>query len=99
MYTETSCCGADRCMFGSIFVVWASRRSRSHHLKSSNAILTEQHNNGGTRLCFSFSLSREADQPSTQKTTKERMSYTGTSRLRVLMLAVGVFATYLGMSK
>ncbi|KAF9502816.1 hypothetical protein BS47DRAFT_1356683 [Hydnum rufescens UP504] len=73
MYTETSCCGADRCMFGSIFVVWASRRSRSHHLKSSNAILTEQHNNGGTRLCFSFS--------------------TGTSRLRVLMLAVGVFAT------
>ncbi|KAF9517389.1 hypothetical protein BS47DRAFT_529747 [Hydnum rufescens UP504] len=67
------------------FQVWTHLRGMgvdvvSHHrLKSSTTILTE-HNNGGTRLLLSFSLSREADQPSTRKTTKKRMSYTGSLR-------------------
>jgi hypothetical protein len=98
MYRDTSCCAADHRKSGHILVAWGLTWSRSHRLKSSYAILTE-HNDGGTQLLFSIPLSREADQPSTQKTTKERMSYTGPLRLRVLMLAVGVFATYLGMGK
>ncbi|KAF9517321.1 hypothetical protein BS47DRAFT_1339522 [Hydnum rufescens UP504] len=50
MYMDTSCCVPHCSKFEHIFVVWASTKSRSHRLKSSDATLTEH--DGGGHSCF-----------------------------------------------
>ncbi|KAF9517385.1 hypothetical protein BS47DRAFT_1339727, partial [Hydnum rufescens UP504] len=53
IYVHTSCCVPYCCKPGHIFMPRVSRWSHSHHLKSSNTILTK-HNDGEHGCLFTI---------------------------------------------